>query len=229
MNRVVAAEWLDQLPASDHRAIRSRRDLRRVNFWMGNPPRMTDALRRIFNGNPPRRLAELGAGDGTLMLRLARTLFTQWPGVKVSLIDRQPAISREVQRGIEECGWGAEIVTADAFDWLRTPQQCDAIIANLFLHHFDSEALARLLELASQRAATFVACEPRRSPAGLLTGGLLWVIGCNSVTRHDAPISVRAGFRGNELSSLWPDGDWRLDEGAAGLFSHLFVAQRKLP
>ena len=57
--------------------------------------------------------------------------------------------------------------------------------------------------------------------------GLLPLIGCNGVTRHDARISVRAGFTEEELSALWPAGDgWRLKERRAGLFSHCFVAQR---
>jgi hypothetical protein len=52
------------------------------------------------------------------------------------------------------------------------------------------------------------------------------LIGCNAVTRHDAAASVRAGFAGRELSALWPARPgWRLREGRAGLFSHLFVAR----
>jgi hypothetical protein len=47
------------------------------------------------------------------------------------------------------------------------------------------------------------------------------------VTRHDAVLSVRAGFAGRELSALWPSADgWKLEERRAGLFSHLFVAHR---
>jgi hypothetical protein len=226
MNRVVAAEWLDELPPSDRRAIWSRRDLRLVNFWMGNRARVEEGLRNAFNGEPPCRLVELGAGDGTFLLRLARTLCSRWPNVEVSLVDRQPAISCAVRRGIDECGWSAEIITADVFDWLKTERQFDGIFANLFLHHFEPEALARLLALVAESTAAFVACEPRRSAAGLLSGRLLWLLGCNSVTRHDAAISVRAGFRGTELSSIWPGGDWKLEEGPAGLFSHLFVARR---
>jgi hypothetical protein len=54
------------------------------------------------------------------------------------------------------------------------------------------------------------------------------MIGCNSVTQHDAPISVRAGFSGDELSALWPDKqNWWLTEQRVGAFSHLFIARRK--
>jgi hypothetical protein len=73
----------------------------------------------------------------------------------------------------------------------------------------------------------FVACEPRRSALALGASRLVGLIGCNEVTRYDAPISVRAGFAGRELSGLWPAGGaWQLREGARGLFSHCFVAGR---
>jgi hypothetical protein len=57
---------------------------------------------------------------------------------------------------------------------------------------------------------------------------LLGLIGCNDVTRHDAIVSVRAGFRNQELTGLWPDrAVWTLQEHAYGLFSHYFVAIRR--
>jgi len=52
------------------------------------------------------------------------------------------------------------------------------------------------------------------------------LMGCNAVTRHDARVSVRAGFRDDELSRLWPSGGWTLEERGAPPFSHLFVARR---
>ncbi len=52
---------------------------------------------------------------------------------------------------------------------------------------------------------------------------LLPLIGCNRVTRHDAAVSVQAGFTGAELTALWPAG-WRITESAAGLFTHSFIA-----
>jgi hypothetical protein len=51
------------------------------------------------------------------------------------------------------------------------------------------------------------------------------MLGCSEVAREDAIISVRAGFRGKELSELWPRQDhWELQEDAAKLFTHRFVA-----
>ena len=66
-----------------------------------------------------------------------------------------------------------------------------------------------------------------RSLASLLFSRLLALIGCNSITRHDAVVSVRAGFREQELSRLWPaDTSWLLEERPANWCSHLFIAKR---
>ena len=101
------------------------------------------------------------------------------------------------------------------------------VLANLFLHHFERDALAKLLKSAARLADAFAACEPWRAGSGLIGSRLLWAIGCNGVTRHDALVSVRAGFRGKELSELWPsDDDWRLQESPALPFTHCFLARR---
>jgi hypothetical protein len=116
------------------------------------------------------------------------------------------------------------------FDWLeRDASPVDAVVANLFLHHFEDEPLARMLSLIARRARIFVACETRRSAFALAGARMLGAIGCNDVTLHDAVVSIRAGFRDGHLSALWPAGDWQLREEARGLFSHLFVARRVEP
>ena len=146
------------------------------------------------------------------------------------LLDRLKVVSPETRQGFEALGWRAETVEAEALDWLARPAApaCDAMIANLFLHHFREAQLAGLLRAAARQARVFIAVEPRRSAPSLLFSRLLWLIGCNQVTRHDAPVSVRAGFAGRELSRLWPAGeDWTLQERPAGWFSHLFIAQRR--
>jgi SAM-dependent methyltransferase len=225
-NRMVSPEWLDELPVHDPQAIGSRRDLRRLNFWMRNAHAMRPVLLEMFRASPPHRIAELGAGDGAFALRLARLLAPSWPGAQLILVDRRPSISDQTKTAIEELGWSVEIITADVFTWLPSQTSVDAIIANLFLHHFEGERLRSLLALIAQRSRALVACEPRRCASALAMGKLVWMLGCNSVTRHDAPISVRAGFRDCELSGLWTAARWNLREKRAGLFTHLFAARK---
>ena len=219
-------EWLDDLPADDPRAIRSRRDLRLVNRIMGHAAIIAPVLRdRVSRAGA--RIAEVGAGDGTLLARIAAG--APWArGAEIVLVDRQPVVSSQTGQRYQENGCHLTIDAADVFDWLtRCAERYDAIVANLFLHHFEASQLAKLFHLASARTRLLVACEPRRARMPLAGSRLLGLIGCNEVTRHDAVLSVRAGFSGNELSALWPAGDeWTLEERSAGFSSHLFVARR---
>jgi len=231
--RSVQPEWLDHLPASDPRAIRSRGDLRRINRLMATTTLLGNALDPLLVGRERAHLVELGAGDGNVMLRLARVRAKRWPLVRLGLLDLQPVVTPAVLEGYRALDWTPELIQADVFDWLADgsgmsfSNDAPIIVANLFLHHFDDPRLAELLQGIASRASAFVCLEPRRSPTALLGSRLLGVIGCNDVTRHDAVVSVRAGFRDGELSALWPSvGGWCLAEGAAGMFNHRFVAVR---
>ncbi|MEO7727230.1 MAG: methyltransferase domain-containing protein [Burkholderiales bacterium] len=227
--RRIETEWLDELPADDARAVRSRRDLRRVNALMLNSHMVARELRRIFHAGPPRSIAEIGAGDGSFMQQVAAKLGHGWRTIDVVLVDQQRLLTRATGDRFAALGWRAHAVEADVFAWLAQPadREFDVVVANLFLHHFDNERLIQLLSLVAQRTRVLIACEPRRSGGALLGSHLLGVIGCNDVTRHDAVASVHAGFNGHELSNLWPhDGKWRRQERAYGLFSHCFVAER---
>jgi hypothetical protein len=230
--RRVEPEWLDEMPPADPRAVRSRRDLRRVNAIMGNARFIARALQSCFPGEPPCSVVELGAGDGSVLLRVARSLPASWQGVAAVLLDRLSLADEAVLHGLAARGWSARFEAADVFEWLSrsSGHAHDAIIVNLFLHHFETGELRELLRLAAARSTVFVACEPRRAGVALRGSRLLGVIGCNDVTRHDAVASVAAGFAGAELSALWPTGGgWTLSECPRGLFAHLFVASRTAP
>jgi hypothetical protein len=222
-------EFLDGLPVGDHRAIQSRRDLQKINALMGHVRIMARLLASAFSDRSPRSIVDLGAGDGTLLLRVAKCVAPRWKPVRVVLVDRLQLMSPQTRAEFEKLSWHVEALPTDVFDWLQRPdpERSEVTIASLFLHHFTNDDLRRLLRYAARQTGFFLACEPRRANFALGAAGLLPLIGCNGVTRHDARISVRAGFTEDELSALWPAGDgWRLKERRAGLFSHCFVAQR---
>ena len=233
---MVRPEILDELEPADPRAVRSRRDLQRVHRLMGTCTILRRSLRRTLASRPlraPLRLLELGAGDGSLALRLARALAPGWPSAELTLLDRQALIAPATGIAFAHLGWTLRPLIVDAFEWARAPTQqqparWNIALANLFLHHFEEVRLRELLSAIAARCDVFIACEPRRSLPASLGARLLPGLGASRVTRHDALISVQAGFRGDELSRLWPivGGSWCVQEGPAGLFNHLFVATR---
>ena len=78
MERVVEPEILDELSGDDPRALRSRRDLRLINFLMGNERWILKQVRSADS------MVELGAGDGSLTRKL--TKYGSVTGLDLSLI-----------------------------------------------------------------------------------------------------------------------------------------------
>ena len=186
--------------------------------------------RSVRCGRMPRHVVELGAGDGTLLLRVA-TASRPATNAHSRRARRSASVAerRNAHRvpGARMGHRSARSQTCSTGCCGRNRNLADVIIANLFLHHFRDGDLSTLLAAASRQATRFVACEPRRSHTALAGAALLLLVGCNDVTRHDADISVRAGFRDREISALWPnESGWHLTESRAGLFSHFFEARR---
>jgi len=217
--RALTPEILDFLAPDDPRAQRSRRDLARINWVMRQSAIMAKALAAC---PPPRMLADLGGGDGRFMLRVARRLAKHWPGVRLVILDRQNIVTEKTRAGFAALGWQCDTMQGDIFESLPRIAP-DIVTANLFLHHLDDAHLQRLLGLVAARSRSFIACEPRRSAFALLGARLVFALGANDVTRHDAVASVQAGFHDLELSMLWPkDRAWICRERGVFPFSQLF-------
>lgn len=230
MERVVQPELLDILPARDGSALRSRRDIHRLNVMMGHPRLLAAAVEQSWRGRDQRRIVELGAGDGRCLLSVARHLQRKSFHVQATLVDRLDVLEQATREEFGSMGWHIETAIADATEWLcqAGTAATGTIVSNLFLHQFTDTQLSEMLRLAAQSADSVIALEPRRSMLSRVCGRFLWLAGCGRVTRHDGRVSIRAGFAGREISRLWPDGnDWDLTERPTGLFSHLFIARRR--
>jgi hypothetical protein len=229
--RCVRPELLDDLRPDDPMAIRSRRDLRRVHRAMRSVSALRHALSRLRFAAPPKNILELGAGDGSLLLRLAAAVGPRWPGVKVTLLDRHRIVSSETVNSYRSLGWEATTVCEDALIWARQPAHLhyDLTVTTLFLHHFKDSELRQLLRGVVSQSRAFIAIEPRRAVLAKLGSRLIGLLGTNGVTRQDAVKSVDAGFTGDEITTAWSSTDktWWTQEYSSPPFSHVFIAAQK--
>jgi len=198
--RVVVAELLDELAADDPRALSSRRDLRMINFFMGNESWMLRQLHQHRNV-AERGIVELGAGDGSFSRRMHHRV----PMAPLAAYDLLPE-----PLGMEEgIFWHQGDVTVE-----KPMQDFGVLVANLFLHHFRDEDLSWLRAWMA-RAQVMIFNEPLRSKLAHRLGNLLhpWI---NDVTRHDMHVSIDAGFLRGEIPSLFADcaHEWEIVEQA---------------
>lgn len=215
MKRVVEPEILDGLAADDPAAVASRRDLRLINRIMGNTRWLRRAL--MLKVRPQDLVVELGAGDGALGLSLA------WDGeyTGLDLAPMPPAWP-------ENFDWVQEDFFTQNSDASARLQGASVVIGGLSLHHFSEEKLRELGQLI-RGARLLIFCEPARRGWHIWQGKLLRVLGINHVTQHDLPVSVRAGFLGNELAEMLglDLSDWSVRVHTTFFGAYRLVAERR--
>ena len=228
-NRKVEPEILDALDSDDPRAIQSRRALRRLNYLMRHASIFDEQLGLGRGRFAPRRVLDLGSGDGWVLYEILSRLPMSDGDREVVLVDRRPCVSTGVLGALESMGWTVRIEVADVVEWISRRwrgRRFDCCFINLMLHHFRDREIRTLFHGIQKRARSLAACEPRRSARSLLASHSVRWVGCDEVTQHDAVASVRAGFREDELTQLWPrQRSWLVQERPVGLFSHYFWAK----
>jgi hypothetical protein len=211
--RVVVPELLDHLPADDPEAVRSRRDLQRVNALMGNDRWICRRTGR-FPEAARRGIVEIGAGAGHLCSRLANR-FVEAPVAAYDLTPRPAGLLPRIR-------WHQ----GDVFD-VQEPPEGGILIANLFLHHFEAEALAGLGRRWIPRFDVLIFNEPDRARLPHLLGWLIhpWI---NRVTRHDMHVSIKAGFGTGELTRTLAvePSHWSIEETSTWRGARRVVAFR---
>ncbi|MBN8711028.1 MAG: hypothetical protein J0I10_16720 [Verrucomicrobia bacterium] len=212
ITRVVESELLDNLDPRDPEAIRSRKDLRLINWLMGNQIWFLCCLRNLLPSGVV-RLVEIGAGDGELSAAIHR----RYPSMPLTAMDLQ---SRPADlRG--EFSW----IQGNLFDLLPRIS-ADVLLGGMIIHHFSDNQLGMLGSRLNNFRAIFV-CEPCRSRLSMLLARLMWPL-VGRVTRHDMPASIRAGFRRGELARLLKLGpQWEIRETIDWRGSIRFAAVRR--
>lgn len=185
MNRILETELLDHLDPADSGAVRSRRDLRFLDLFLGNSRWILRALQRIQDRC--NKFVELGAGEG----RLCSCVHAVNPGSEITgldLIERPRDLPPSIR-------W----VSGDFLETLPGVE-AEACYGSLILHHLDAAALGHLGR-EFRRFSFLLFSEPYRGMVPLRLAGLSSPL-FGEITRHDMPASIRAGFRKGELAAL---------------------------
>jgi hypothetical protein len=213
MLRACQPELLDSLPHDHPDAIHNRRDLRIINRFMRNRAWFERTLPPLLL--PGDRVLELGAGTGEMGVYLNRR------GIPLDGLDLWP---RPADWPREREWHTADLKAFPGYD------AYPVIIANLILHQFTAEELARLGARLRRSSRVILANEPeRRRISQVMMAAVAPILGANHVTIHDARVSIAAGFRGDELPGFLglEPGEWRCSCRSAALGALRMVAVRK--
>lgn len=190
--RRVLPEILDSLPSTNTEAIRSRKDLHRLNVVMGNYRWIAAGLNEsVCSGLT--HWVEPGAGDGPLPRALNYSLIQ---AITLDAVDFLP----RPNDWPENWDWSQ----GDLFEILGNFSENEArtgFISNLFLHHFEAEELGKIGALIQDSYSQLIICEPARFSRFQWLARFFFPL-VNRITRHDMIVSIEAGFRISELPKL---------------------------
>lgn len=203
-HRSEALELMDDLSIGGRELSQALAQLRRINQWLGAAWPTLEGVSRLWRqaGRPDRlSILDVGAGSGDINRRLLAWAGRNGIDLVLTLMDIHPetcAVAVDYYRAEPR----VRVLQGDIFE--PAAGQVDIVTASLFVHHFPQAQLPAvfLAMLARARLGVVVNDLHRHWLAWAGIRLLTRLLSRNRMIRHDAPLSVRRGFRAAELEEL---------------------------
>jgi len=205
MERVTAAELMDDPLVDAAELARNFDDIERANRWFGGT---APVVREVF-ARPAEWVLDIGCGSGDIPRALVAEARRRGRRLEVVCLDRSDAvlaIARERAHGDAALrftrGEGASLPFPDA--------SFDIVTCTLALHHFEpDEAVAVLREMRRVARVTPLVFDLRRSKLAHVAARLyVTLLATSPLTRHDGPLSVQRAYTPSEVEELARSAGW---------------------
>ena len=209
--RLHGEELMDDFSITDARLIRALDALRWVNRLLGGYATSLQVLRPYLRAQAGRRvrLLDVGTGVADYPEVLVRWADRQGLDVHVTAVDANPATAAHARRTLDRRLPPSlrDRITVTVADALRLPYDDGAfevVMAAMFMHHLrEKEAVALVREMRRVARDGVLVNDLHRHPLAYL--GILIparLLPVSPMFRHDAPVSVRRGFRRADLEAV---------------------------
>lgn len=193
-------ELMDQPGLEPNRHREALRSLALINWFSGTLSSFTWRIRPLAKKHPVRVL-DLACGGGDLAIGIWRWAHRRRLPVDVSGCDVSETALGFAR--VRAAGTGVRFfrhdLLADPF-----PTGFDIVTCSLFLHHLDENPIVDLFRgVRESGASLFLASDLSRSRSGYwLAWGVTRLLSRSAIVHTDGPLSVRAAFTVEEMSSL---------------------------
>lgn len=197
MKRSYEAEIMDDFSIRDGRIDEALHELKIINKYLGGIATTKSALKYFldFSG---KELSVLDIGSGSSDNLIAAK--ENYPAIKIISIDKN-------YRALSSSKNLLEKINSDAFDLPFKNKSFDFVHASLFLHHFTYEQINKLMrEFIRIARSGIIINDLQRSCFALIGIKILTVLFSKSeMVKNDAPISLKRGFKKQEILKLLSD------------------------
>jgi 2-polyprenyl-3-methyl-5-hydroxy-6-metoxy-1,4-benzoquinol methylase len=187
--RILRPELLES--AGSTLAERNLRDIARINRWFGGHRALLRVLKNLVHRQEAFSILDVGAGSGDM----GRCIRRRFPKASVVSLDHRSFHLRNAP---------GPRVAGDAFQLPFLPNSFDFVLCSSVLHHFPNRQVIELIaELRGFARRSLIVLDLERHALAFnflpMTRSLF---GWSTLTVHDGPVSVAAGFRPDELARL---------------------------
>ena len=194
MKRSYEPELMDDFSIQDERVDFALNELNIINRFLGGVSTTKSALKYFVNsGNEMLSVVDIGSGSSDNLLAAKKNL----PSLNITSIDKS-------FRSLKFFPNSTLKLNADAFRMPVKDNSCDVVHVSLFLHHFNEVEIILLINkfLRISRKGMIIN-DLQRSYFALFGIKFLTALFSRSeLVKYDAPLSVRRGFKKNDLVRL---------------------------
>jgi ubiquinone/menaquinone biosynthesis C-methylase UbiE len=197
MKRSYEPELMDDFSIQDERIDAALKELKTINRYLGGVSTTKSALKYFVNSvNETLSLVDIGSATSDNLLA-AKASF---PSLKIISIDKS-------FRSLKIFPNSTIKINSDAFNIPIKNTECDVVHLSLFLHHFNETDIKLLLDECMRicRKGIIINDLQRSYLAFLGIKILTGLFSKSELVKNDAPLSVKRGFKKNDLVRLFAD------------------------
>ncbi len=204
-----AAEIMDDFSIRGEEVEGALRSIERVNYWLGGTRVLLSGFERALADpflaclDRPLVVHDLGCGGGDGLRELARWGHESGIALQLTGVDANASIlayARDRSLDFPEIRFEQRDILHPSFE----PREADVVTFNLCLHHFTEDQITTLLQRCRDGGVRAVIVNDlhRHWLAYGLFNLVCVVFRAPRIARLDGLLSVRKGFRRNELADL---------------------------
>lgn len=209
--RRTTPELMDEPDVDPGRLERSLRFIRHVNRWLGGRSALLGQLARWYptdlDHTRTATLLDIGTGSADLPVEAVRHAQALGIDLRVTAVELHPTTARFARAFVDRAGLSTRITILELdaleLDHHLPAQGFDYVHAGMFIHHMpDDAAVVRLLEIMRSLTRRGLIWNDLLRTNLARAGIRLLTLASNPIVKHDARVSVDAGFLAHEARAL---------------------------
>ncbi len=203
--RATQPEFLDSPDCDPQLSHSSYRFMEWINRFVGGTRAVKNFLTTEFSHNGsshPMRILDIGSGTCDIPLAITKWAWKQSRRIEFTCIETNETALKIASENIKKSGFDSIKLKHESILTFNCRQHFDYAIGSMFFHHFqDEQILALIRKLRSCVLRGILINDLRRNLTSFASCAALVCL-LSKGLKHDALLSIRKGFKSNELLRL---------------------------